>query len=359
MSSKVPFLQKINTSTPRSLALFLALWFSACVGVFVGLMEFVFHKFYTIWVPAVVIVFTFILSFFLFQYTVERFIYRKIKLIYKNIHQLKLKKGQKPKSVDLNTDIISEVNKDVEAWAKDQKEEIEYLKNLENYRREFLGNVSHELKTPIFNIQGYIMTLLEGGLEDDKVNRTYLERAEKSVERMVNIVEDLEIITQFESGQLILHKEKFDIVDLARDTMTGIQYSAEKSNVKLVFKDIYDKPIAVKADREAIQKVISNLLVNSIKYSKPLGETKVSFYDMDENILIEVSDNGIGIAQEHIPRLFERFYRVDRSRSRDIGGTGLGLSIVKHIIEAHNQTINVRSTVGIGTTFGFTLAKAK
>ena len=337
----------------------MALWFSACVGVFVGLMEFVFHKFYTIWVPAVVVVFTFILSFFLFQYTVERFIYRKIKLIYKNIHQLKLKKGQKPKSVDLNTDIISEVNKDVEAWAKDQKEEIEYLKNLENYRREFLGNVSHELKTPIFNIQGYIMTLLEGGLEDDKVNRTYLERAEKSVERMVNIVEDLEIITQFESGQLILHKEKFDIVDLARDTMTGIQYSAEKSNVKLVFKDIYDKPIAVKADREAIQKVISNLLVNSIKYSKPLGETKVSFYDMDENILIEVSDNGIGIAQEHIPRLFERFYRVDRSRSRDIGGTGLGLSIVKHIIEAHNQTINVRSTVGIGTTFGFTLAKAK
>lgn len=337
----------------------MALWFSACVGVFVGLMEFVFHKFYTIWVPAVVIVFTFILSFFLFQYTVERFIYRKIKLIYKNIHQLKLKKGQKPKSVDLNTDIISEVNKDVEAWAKDQKEEIEYLKNLENYRREFLGNVSHELKTPIFNIQGYIMTLLEGGLEDDKVNRTYLERAEKSVERMVNIVEDLEIITQFESGQLILHKEKFDIVELARDTMTGIQYSAEKSNVKLVFKDIYDKPIPVKADREAIQKVISNLLVNSIKYSKPIGETKVSFYDMDENILIEVSDNGIGIAQEHIPRLFERFYRVDRSRSRDIGGTGLGLSIVKHIIEAHNQTINVRSTVGIGTTFGFTLAKAK
>ena len=337
----------------------MALWFSACVGVFVGLMEFVFHKFYTIWVPAVVIVFTFILSFFLFQYTVERFIYRKIKLIYKNIHQLKLKKGQKPKSVDLNTDIISEVNKDVEAWAKDQKEEIEYLKNLENYRREFLGNVSHELKTPIFNIQGYIMTLLEGGLEDDKVNRTYLERAEKSVERMVNIVEDLEIITQFESGQLILHKEKFDIVELARDTMTGIQYSAEKSNVKLVFKDIYDKPIPVKADREAIQKVISNLLVNSIKYSKPIGETKVSFYDMDENILIEVSDNGIGIAQEHIPRLFERFYRVDRSRSRDIGGTGLGLSIVKHIIEAHNQTINVRSTVGIGTTFGFTLSKAK
>lgn len=361
MSSKVPFFQKANTSTPRSLALFLSVWFAACVGIFVGITEFLFHKHYTIWVPAVVTVFTFVLSFFLFQYTVERFIYRKIKVIYKNIHQLKLKKGQKPKSVDLNTDIIAAVNKDVEAWAKDQKEEIEYLKNLENYRREFLGNVSHELKTPIFNIQGYIMTLLEGGLEDQKINRTYLERAEKSVERMVHIVEDLEIITQFESGQLILHKEKFDIVELARDTMSSIQYSAEKNKVRLVFKDHYDKPIYVKADREAIQKVISNLLVNSIKYCKPtgVGETKISFYDMDENILIEVSDNGIGIAQEHIPRLFERFYRVDRSRSRDIGGTGLGLSIVKHIIEAHNQTINVRSTVGLGTTFGFTLQKVK
>ncbi len=329
------------------------------MGFLVGIFEYLFHKHYTIWVPVVVSTLTFILSFFLFQFAVERFIYRKIKLIYKNIHQLKLKKGQKSKSVDLNTDIIAAVNKDVEAWAKDQKEEIEYLKNLENYRREFLGNVSHELKTPIFNIQGYIMTLLEGGLEDPSINRTYLERAEKSVERMVNIVEDLEIITQFESGQLILHKEKFDIVELARDTMSSIQYSAEKNNVKLVFKEVYDKPIYVKADKESVQKVLSNLLVNSIKYSKQVGETKLSFYDMDENILVEVTDNGIGISQEHIPRLFERFYRVDRSRSRDIGGTGLGLSIVKHIIEAHNQTINVRSSLGIGTTFGFTLAKSR
>lgn len=356
---RLTFAQRLNTSTPRSLSLFLAFWFSICVGFLVCIFEYIFHREYTIWVPVFVLVFTFVLSFFLFQFAVERFIYRKIKLIYKNIHNLKLKKGQKLKSVDLNTDIISAVNKDVEAWAKDQKEEIEYLKNLENYRREFLGNVSHELKTPIFNIQGYIMTLLEGGLEDSSINRTYLERAEKSVERMVNIVEDLEIITQFESGQLILHKEKFDIIELARDTMSSIQYSAEKKNVKLFFKDTYDKPIYVKADKESVQKVISNLLVNSIKYSKQVGETKISFYDMDENILVEVTDNGIGISQEHIPRLFERFYRVERSRSRDIGGTGLGLSIVKHIIEAHNQTINVRSTLGMGTTFGFTLAKAR
>jgi len=351
--------QRINTSTPRSLALYLSLWFSVFIGLFSLVVEIFFHRTYTLIAPLAIVIFTFILTFFLFQFAVERFIYRKIKLIYKNIHQLKLKKGQKPKSIDLGTDIIYAVNKDVEAWAQDQKEEIEYLKGLENYRREFLGNVSHELKTPIFNIQGYIMTLLEGGLEDDKINRQYLERAEKSVERMINIVEDLEIITQFESGQMIVQKERFDIVDLARDTMTSIQYSADKNNVKLTFKEVYDKPIFVKADRESIQKVLSNLLINSIKYSKPVGETKVAFFDMDENILIEVTDNGIGVGQEHLPRLFERFYRVDRSRSREIGGTGLGLSIVKHIIEAHDQTINVRSTLGIGTTFGFTLSKSR
>lgn len=358
MSSKIPFFNRINTSSPRSLALFLSVWFSLCIGIFAGISEYLYHKNHSIWVPIAIFLFTFFLSFFLFQFAVERFIYRKIKLIYKNIHQLKVNRGQKPRTLDMRHDIINAVNIDVQAWAKDQNEEIEYLKNLENYRREFLGNVSHELKTPIFNIQGYIMTLLEGGLEDEKVNRLYLERAEKSVERMINIVEDLEIITQFESGQLILHKEKIDIVELVRETIAAIDFSAKKRNVKILFKENYDKPIYVKADRESIQKVISNLLINSIKYSKPGGgETKISFYDMDENILIEVSDNGIGVSHEHLPRLFERFYRVDRSRSREIGGTGLGLSIVKHIIEAHNQTISVRSTPGLGTTFGVTLEK--
>jgi two-component system phosphate regulon sensor histidine kinase PhoR len=349
----------MNTSTPKSLALYLAIWLAVCLGLFVFAADYIIHNKFGLFLPLFTMGFTFLICFFLLQYALERFIYRKIKLIYKNIHQLKLKKGQKPKTIDLSSDIIFEVNKDVEAWAKDQKEEIEYLKNLENYRREFLGNVSHELKTPIFNIQGYVMTLLDGALEDEKVNRAYLERAEKSVERMVSIIEDLEIITQFESGQLILHKEKFDIVSLSADIIQSIQFSAEKNNVRLSFKEVYDKPIYVKADKESIQKVITNLLMNSIKYSKEVGETKVAFYDMDENILIEVTDNGIGIAKEHIPRLFERFYRVDRSRSREIGGTGLGLSIVKHIIEAHDQTISVRSLVDVGTTFGFTLAKAK
>jgi two-component system phosphate regulon sensor histidine kinase PhoR len=349
----------MNTTTPKSLALYISIWLSVCLGLFVFAADYVINGDLNFSLPLFTIGFAFLICFFLFQYALERFIYRKIKLIYKNIHQLKLKKDQKPKTIDLNSDIIFEVNKDVEAWAKDHKEEIEYFKNLENYRREFLGNVSHELKTPIFNIQGYVMTLLDGAIDDPKVNKSYLERAEKSVERMISIIEDLEIITQFESGQLMLQKEKFDIVELCTDIMQSIQFSAEKSNVKLSFKELYDKPIFVKADKESIQKVITNLLVNSIKYSKEQGESKVAFYDMDENILIEVADNGIGIAKEHIPRLFERFYRVDRSRSRDIGGTGLGLSIVKHIIEAHDQTISVRSLVDVGTTFGFTLAKAK
>lgn len=349
----------MNTTTPRSLALYLSIWLSVCLGLFVFAGDYVMRGDFNFLLPFTTIGFTFLICYFLFQYALERFIYRKIKLIYKNIHQLKLKKGQKPKTIDLNSDIIFEVNKDVEAWAKDQKEEIEYLKNLENYRREFLGNVSHELKTPIFNIQGYVMTLLEGALEDPNVNKAYLERAEKSVERMIHIIEDLEVITQFESGQLILQMEKFDIVNLCTEITQSILFSAEKNNVRLSFKEVYDKPIYVKADKESIKKVITNLLMNSIKYSKEIGESKVAFYDMDENILIEVADNGIGIEKEHIPRLFERFYRVDRSRSRDIGGTGLGLSIVKHIIEAHDQTISVRSLVDVGTTFGFTLAKSK
>jgi two-component system phosphate regulon sensor histidine kinase PhoR len=351
---------KVNTSTPRNLALFLALWLSLMLGLIVFLVELVFRCEVTVMQPIVALLVSFVISYFLLLITIERFIYRKIKLVYKTIHQFKLKKGTKPKSIDVSSDILNEVNKDVEAWAKSQNDEIEYLKNLENYRREFLGNVSHELKTPIFNIQGYIMTLLEGGIEDPKINRIYLERAEKSVERMVSIVEDLEVITQFESGQLILHKEKFDVVQLIKDVIAGLQYSAEKNNVKITFKENYEKPIYVKADRESIQKVVSNLITNSIKYGqKNKPETKIGIYDMDENILIEVTDNGIGISAEHLPRLFERFYRVDRSRSREIGGTGLGLSIVKHIIEAHDQTVNVRSTPGIGTTFGFTLAKAK
>lgn len=301
---------------------------------------------------------TFVVAYFTVKYIVEKFIYQKIRLIYKLIRSQKLTKEEKAKlSLDPDRDIIAETNKEVEEWAHEQAKELEYLRNLELYRKEFVGNVSHELKTPIFNIQGYILTLLDGGLEDPTINRNYLQRAEASVERMINIVQDLESISQFESGQLILGIERVDIVAIANEVMHGLEFKAKKKGIKLVLKEAYEQ-IYVMADDDRIKQVLTNLLENSIKYGKSNGRTKISFYDLDDTVLIEVTDDGIGIEEKHLTRLFERFYRVDKSRSREAGGTGLGLSIVKHIIEAHSQTITVRSTPGIGSTFAFTLKKA-
>jgi two-component system, OmpR family, phosphate regulon sensor histidine kinase PhoR len=254
--------------------------------------------------------------------------------------------------------VISKVNEEVTEWAKDRKEEIEELKKLEAYRREFLGNVSHELKTPLFNIQGYILTLIEGGLDDPSINKEYLERSGKNIERMISIVEDLEVISRFETGELELSLINFDIIELSRDVIELLEVKAKKKNIRQSIAREYEKPLYVRADKERIRQVLINLLDNSIKYGTDEGKTKVSFFDMDENILIEVTDNGLGVDSKDIPRLFERFFRVDKSRSREQGGSGLGLSIVKHIIEAHHQTINVRSKIGVGTTFAFTLQKA-
>lgn len=300
----------------------------------------------------------FSLNYLLAYYLVEKFIHKKIKVIYKTIHNLKLGKDSVPEDLKMNTDILSKVNKDVVDWATNKKAEIEQLKSMEQYRKEFIGNVSHELKTPIFNIQGYLLTLLEGGLDDPRINRDYLQRAERSVERMITIVEELDTITKLESGQMKLNIEKFDIVALTKEVFEQSEIHAKSKNIKLTFHKNYEKPIWVKADRERIRQVLTNLIVNSIKYGKENGTTDVRFYDMDDNLLIEVADDGIGINEKHLPRLFERFYRVDQSRSRDMGGSGLGLAIVKHIIEAHKQTINVRSTEHVGSTFSFTLSKA-
>jgi two-component system phosphate regulon sensor histidine kinase PhoR len=260
-------------------------------------------------------------------------------------------------NLDLGEDIFKEINTDVQQWAVSNKNEIEQLKKLEAYRREFVGNVSHELKTPIFNIQGYILTLLDGGLEDDNINVDYLTRASKSVERMISIVEDLDTISQMESGELSLYFEKFDIVALVNELFLGLEMKASGRNIRLKFSENYNRPIYVSADKHHIRQVVTNLIVNSIKYGKQDGISQVRFTDLYQHVVIEISDNGMGIAKHHLPRIFERFYRVDKGRSRDHGGTGLGLAIVKHIIEAHNQTIDVKSTEGEGTTFIFTLKK--
>jgi two-component system phosphate regulon sensor histidine kinase PhoR len=247
----------------------------------------------------------------------------------------------------------------VEEWAQNKLQEIERLKELERYRKDFVGNVSHELKTPIFNIQGYILTLLEGGLEDPNINKLYLNRSEKSIDRMISIVEDLESINKLETGELKPRFGIFDIVKVVEDVFEMEQRLSKERKISLEFSNKPDKPILVNADKKRIIEVLTNLVINGIKYGKKKGYIKVGFYDFADKLMVEVSDNGIGIAKQNLSRVFERFYRVDKSRSREQGGTGLGLSIVKHIIEAHNQTINVQSVLDEGTTFTFTLEKAK
>jgi two-component system phosphate regulon sensor histidine kinase PhoR len=300
----------------------------------------------------------FLISFIVFSYILRIFIYRKIKLIYKTISSYKDSKEKTLEKISSNSDILADVGTEVEEWQQKRIEEIAALRKMENFRKEFLGNVSHELKTPLFNIQGYIHTLLDGALEDPNVNKNYLERASRSVERLCLIVDDLEAISKLESGELLLDQRTFDIHSVVEEVFESAEMRAEELNIHFDFKEGSDRSFYVYADKERIRQVIGNLIVNSVKYGKRDGTTVVGFYDMDENILVEITDNGIGIEPPHVSRIFERFYRVDKSRSREQGGTGLGLAIVKHIIEAHKQTINVRSTYGVGTTFAFTLRKA-
>lgn len=300
-----------------------------------------------------------IFCFFAIQYMLDRFIYRRIKLIYKIIRKAKTSVPDKKALQKLDNPILDGVEQEVQQWAETQQNEIETLKTLESYRRRFIGNVSHELKTPIFSIQGYIYTLIDGGVYDENVNMRYLERAASNVDRLLTIVQDLEEISKLESEDLVLDIQKFDIKTLVREVFNDLEVNARQRNVTLAFKEGADKSFNVLADRESIRQVLNNLILNSIKYGNENGTTKVSFYVMDKQILIEIADNGIGIEEKHLNHLFDRFYRVDKSRSRESGGSGLGLAIVKHVLEAHNQTVNVRSTPGKGSTFGFTLDKAQ
>ncbi len=297
-------------------------------------------------------------SFFIFFFMLQRFIYRKIKVIYKSIYDFKVTKDD-PKTLKVNmaSDVFESQAEEVEKWATTKKEEIEKLQQLEIFRKEFLANVSHELKTPLFNIQGYIETLIDGGLDDPEINVNYLQKASKNVSRMNSIIKDLETITSLETGQIQLISLPFKINDLITEVFEALSFQAKNKNIVLKFKKSCGTGFMVEADKEKIKEVLFNLISNSIRYGKNGGETQVGCYDMEKTLLVEVSDNGIGIPKEHLPHLFERFYRVDKDRSRISGGTGLGLSIVKHILEAHHQSVHVRSTVSVGTTFGFTLKK--
>jgi two-component system phosphate regulon sensor histidine kinase PhoR len=298
------------------------------------------------------------LVFWILTQVIDKFIYQKIKVIYKNIHRLK--RGKQPKSDMIDKpDVFESVNRDVMEWAEKQEQEILQLKANAKFRREFIGNLSHELKTPIFSIQGYVLTLLDGGLEDEQINRKYLKYTAKNIDRMIAMVKDLDVISALESGKMEPQIKPFNIEELAEEVKEMYEMAAAEKNINIFIVNKYDAPPMVLGDKDKIRHVFTNLVDNAIKYmsDRPEPFIKISFFDMYDNILIEVTDNGNGIPEKYLPRLFERFFRVDKARSRAQGGTGLGLSIVKHIIDAHNQTISVRSTVGVGTTFGFTLKK--
>lgn len=302
---------------------------------------------------------TFGVGFLVIRFGIEQFIYRRIMIIYKNIHELRHHSEEEEESVAKTADLDA-VQREVEEWTEERRNELTELRMRENYRREFIGNVSHELKTPIFNIQGYLLTLLDGAIDDPQINTKYLKRASKSVDRMINIVQDLETISKLESGTVDLKMQDFDLVAFLREIFDMLEDKAHKKGVKLRMKKDQERHIWVHADPKRIEQVFLNLLVNAIKYSKKEGGTvDVKFYDMEQNVLVEISDNGLGIPEKDLPRVFERFYRVDKSRTRDAGGTGLGLAIVKHIMDVHKQSIRVRSTEGVGSTFSITLRKSK
>ena len=298
----------------------------------------------------------FVFSFLLIQYRVETFIYKRVKKIYDDVSLLE---NTSFRNQPITTDMAT-LTKEVQKFARDKKLEIETLKIREEYRREFLGNVSHELKTPLFTVQGYLLTLLDGAMDDKNIRKKYLQRAEKGVERLIYIVKDLDMITKLETGDINLDVSKFNIIEVIQNVFDLLEMRASKKHITLTFDNKYAKPILLLGDKEKIQQVVTNLVVNSIKYGKVGGTTEVGIENFVNNkVIIRVTDNGEGIEKQHIPRLFERFYRVDKSGARSEGGSGLGLAIVKHIIEGHNEKIYVESQFGVGSEFSFTMEKAK
>ena len=297
----------------------------------------------------------FVLSFLIIQVRLRKLFFERVRQIYKD---LEFESDSLIQTSVIDSDMNS-FAKDLEEFVKLKRSEIESLKKEDLYRKEFVGNVAHELKTPLFSIEGYISNLLDGAMDDKELLKKYLKRAEKSVDRLTYIIKDLDLITQLESLTLKLQITSFDIVKLTEEIIEDLEISASKKNIKIIFNKIYDNEILVDADRNRIEQVLTNLITNSINYGAEKGTTEISFESDEENIMVKVNDNGEGISEENMPRLFQRFFRVDISRSRRQGGSGLGLAIVKHIIDAHNENIYVQSTVGIGSEFSFSLKKSK
>ena len=345
----------LNTGNPRNLS-----WVFTLITCFLLIINCLLFYFIdlslVIWI--VILIFEIICIYFLNKKLIIRFIYDKIRLIYKNIATKRLGDDKQPIQEWVKGDVLNRVQQDVERWLELKNVEIATLKELENFRKDFLANVSHELKTPLTTLQGYIDTLIDGAVADPDVNMKYLQRSSFTIERMITMVEDLETITKLEQNTDPLHITKFDFITLVKEVIEIMELKANTRNIRMIIQNHTNAPVYVLADKEKIRQVLINLIDNSIKYGRQSGKTFIKIYYFEQNLLIEIEDNGIGIDEEHLQRIFERFYRVDKSRSREVGGTGLGLAIVKHIIEAHDQHINVRSKVGVGTTFTFTLPLA-
>ncbi|WP_431156776.1 sensor histidine kinase [Winogradskyella poriferorum] len=347
-------MQKSNFKNTYKFAIRTSLYVTVFTTLLVSVFLWYYHK--LSWQVIFFAPVCYLLCFVIIQYRVERFIYRRVKKIYDDLTLLESTSlRQQPITTDMGT-----LTREIDKYAKDKKLEIETLKVREEYRKEFMGNVSHELKTPLFTVQGYILTLLDGAMDDEKIRKKYLQRASKGVERLIYIIKDLDMITKLEVGDLRLNKEEFDIVELVEGVFELFEMKASKKKITLTFDMDYKEPIMVYGDKERIQQVLTNLIVNSIKYGHEKGTTEVSIENLIKNkAIIRVTDNGEGIDEKDLPRLFERFYRVDKSGSRKEGGSGLGLSIVKHIIEAHEEKIYVESQLGVGSEFSFTLEKAE
>jgi len=315
------------------------------------------HKWYDVTITFIV---GFITSYIVFYYLIEKYLYSKIKLIYKLIHNLKLGRDLRDAlGESTSVDPIGDVEKEVKDWAREKKVEIEELRRQEKFRKEFLSNISHEFKTPLFAIQGYIEAVLDDEAEDKDMTLQFLRKAQRNVDRLSYLINDLNEISKLETGEIPINYTKFRINDLIKEVFEQLEIRAKQHQIKLIFKQKYDEAFLVRADRDKVCQVLINLIDNSFKYGRKGGNTSVSLFELHDQILVEVTDDGAGINEKYLPRLFERFFRIDSSRSREVGGSGLGLAIVKHIIEAHQQTINVRSTEGVGSTFGFTLQKVK
>ena len=359
--AKIPirkFLEDKSILKIRSInyaALLIALLVTLVVIISGGIVVYIYHFF--LWGLAVICAATFVVTYLFAQLVMKKFVIYKMKPIYQIVFDRNLRTRELENVYLKKENLLETVTEEITDWAESNRREIERLEEMEHYRREYLGNFAHEIKTPVFNVQGYILTLLDGALDDESVNRLYLERAEKSTERIIDIVTYLDEISRLSSGEPRLDYSRLDIVSLSREIADTFDMEARTRKIKVKFSAKTPDSLLVRADRKYIAQVIMNLISNAIRYNSPGGWVKVSFIDMFDKVMVEVADNGEGIETDDVPRVFERFFRTDSSRSREKGGTGLGLAIVKHILEAHGETITLRSELGVGTTFSFTLSK--